>query len=90
MLVVSFFTLFKRPILLTLFEPDIARTLGVPINLCNYSVFALLIFTLVTTLQAIGGILAIGLIVTPAATVRQPWRSTAELIKQPAAAVGGA
>jgi ABC-type Mn2+/Zn2+ transport system permease subunit len=71
LLVVSCFTVFRRPILLTLFEPDVARTLGVPTHLFNYTIFALLIFTLVTTLQAIGGVLAIGLIVTPAATIRQ-------------------
>ena len=71
LLVVSCLTLFKRPILITLFEPDIARTLGIQTILFSYLLFALLIFTLVTTLQAIGGILAIGLIVTPAATVRQ-------------------
>lgn len=71
LLVVTCFTLFKRPILLTLFDQDIAKTLGVPVHFFNYMIFALLIFTLVTTLQAIGGVLTIGLIVTPAATVRQ-------------------
>ena len=63
-------SLFKRPILITLFEPTVARTLGVQVSLVRYGSFALLILVLVTTLQAVGCILSIGLIVTPGATVR--------------------
>jgi len=63
-------TLFRRPILLTVFEPEVAQTLGVPVRLVNYAGFALLILVLVTTLQAVGCILAIGMIVTPGATIR--------------------
>ncbi len=69
-LCVTLLSLFLRPILLTSFEPDVAQTLGVPVRLINYLGFALLILVLVTTLQAVGCILAIGLIVTPGATVR--------------------
>jgi len=65
------FSLFRRPILLNLFEPNVAVTLGVPVKWINYGVFALLILVLVTTLQAVGCTMAVGLIVTPAATVRQ-------------------
>jgi|GEM_PF-465017 len=71
LIAVSIFSLFRRPILLTLFEPNVARTLGVPVQILNYAVFALLIMVLVTTLQAVGCTMAVGLIVTPAATVRQ-------------------
>lgn len=70
-LAVGVFSILRRPLLLNLFEPDVAKTLGVKSNLLNYGIFALLILVLVTTLQAVGCILAIGLIVTPAATVRQ-------------------
>lgn len=62
---------FRRPIVVNLFEPDVAATLGVRTGLLNYGMFALLILVLVTTLQAVGTVLAIGLIVTPAAIVRQ-------------------
>ena len=57
--------------MVNLFEPDIAATLGVRTTLLNYGLFALLILVLVTTLQAVGAILALGFIVTPAAAVRQ-------------------
>jgi len=70
LLAVILLTLFQRPILLTAFQPDVAETLGVPVRVINYAGFALLILVLVTTLQAVGCILAIGLIVTPGATVR--------------------
>jgi len=67
---IAILTLFQRPILITLFEPNVAITLGVPVRIVHYTSFALLILVLVTTLQAVGCILAIGLIVTPGATVR--------------------
>lgn len=70
LLAIIILTLFQRPILLTLFEPNVAQTLGVPVRLVQYGSFALLILVLVTTLQAVGCILSIGLIVTPGATVR--------------------
>ena len=61
----------RRPILVSLFEPDVAVTLGVRTTWLSYGLFALLILVLVTTLQAVGAILALGFIVTPAAAVRQ-------------------
>lgn len=61
----------RRPILVNLFEPEVAATLGVRTAWLNYGLFALLILVLVTTLQAVGAILALGFIVTPAAAVRQ-------------------
>ncbi|MGE9266589.1 MAG: metal ABC transporter permease [Verrucomicrobiales bacterium] len=76
---VAVLTLFQRAILLTLFEPQVARSLGVPVKALHYGLFALLIFVLVTTLQAVGCILAIGLIVTPAATVR-PFTNSARTL----------
>jgi len=76
---VGVLALFRRSILLTLFEPQVAVSLGVPVRVLNYGLFALLIFVLVTTLQAVGCILAIGLIVTPAATVRHFTNSAGQL-----------
>lgn len=70
-LAVGVLAILRRPILATLFEPEVAATLGVRVAALNYGLFALLILVLVTTLQAVGAILALGFIVTPAATVRQ-------------------
>jgi manganese/iron transport system permease protein/iron/zinc/copper transport system permease protein len=61
--------LFMRPILLTLFEPNVAAAQGVPVRLIQYTVFALLVLSLVASLQAVGCVLSVGLLVTPAATI---------------------
>lgn len=67
MLVVS--NLLMRPILLTLFEPNVAAAQGVPIRSMQYLIFGLLVLSLVASLQAVGCVLSVGLLVAPAATV---------------------
>lgn len=62
-------TALHRPLLMTLFDPDVAATLGVPVRALNYLLLALLIVVLVSSLQAVGCMLALGLMVTPAATI---------------------
>lgn len=66
---VLFLALFQRPIIVTLFEPHVAASLGIPVRLLSYSLFALAILVLVSSLQAVGCILALGMLVSPAATV---------------------
>jgi manganese transport system permease protein len=61
--------LLMRPILLTLFEPNVAAAQGVPVRFIQYLVFALMVLALVSSLQAVGCVLSVGLLVTPAATV---------------------
>lgn len=61
--------LFRRPILIYLFDPDIATTLGIPSRLINYGMFTLIILVLVSSLQAVGAFLTLGLLVGPAATM---------------------
>ena len=62
-------TLFQRSIIVMLFEPNVARSLGIPVARMNYVLFALVILVLISSLQAVGCILALGLLVTPAATM---------------------
>ncbi|MES2997640.1 MAG: metal ABC transporter permease [Verrucomicrobiota bacterium] len=61
--------LFMRPILLTLFEPNVAAAQGVHVRAIQYLVFALLVLSLVASLQAVGCVLSVGLLVTPAAII---------------------
>lgn len=61
--------LLMRPILLTLFEPNVAAAQGVPVRAIQYLIFGLLVLALVSSLQAVGCVLSVGLLVTPAATV---------------------
>lgn len=62
-------TALQRPLLIYLFEPNIAASLGVPVRLLTYALFAVVILVLISSLQAVGCILSVGLLVAPAATV---------------------
>jgi manganese/iron transport system permease protein/iron/zinc/copper transport system permease protein len=61
--------LLMRPLLVTLFEPNVAAAQGVPVRFIQYLQFTLLILSLVASLQAVGCVLSVGLLVAPAATM---------------------
>ena len=61
--------LLMRPLLVTLFEPNVAAAQGVPVRLMQYLLFTLLVLSLVASLQAVGCVLSVGMLVAPAATV---------------------
>ncbi len=62
-------TALQRPLLIYLFEPNVAASLGVPVRFLNYALFGVVILVLISSLQAVGCILSVGLLVTPGATV---------------------
>lgn len=62
-------TVFARPLLLTLFESNVAAAQGVPVRSMNYLFFGLLVLALVASLQAVGCVLSVGLLVAPGATL---------------------
>lgn len=72
-------TALHRPLLMTLFDAEVAATLGVPVRALNYLLLAVLIVVLISSLQAVGCMLALGLLVTPAATVYLLTDSTSAL-----------
>jgi len=59
----------QRSYLLMLFEPAIARSQGVRTGVLNLLLAVLLVVTMVASVQGVGVILMLGLLVTPAATV---------------------
>ncbi len=59
----------QRPLLITLFDARAAATMGIPTRVFNYGIFALIILVLVSSLQAVGAFLTLGLLVAPAATM---------------------
>lgn len=61
--------LLMRPLLLTMFEPNVAAAQGVPVRAMQYLLFALLVLSLVASLQAVGCVLSVGMLVAPGATV---------------------
>lgn len=62
-------TALRRPLLITLFDARAAATMGIPVRAYNYGIFALIILVLVSSLQAVGAFLTLGLLVAPAATM---------------------
>ena len=60
---------FQRPLLIFLFDPRAAATMGIPTRAMSYGIFALIILVLVSSLQAVGAFLTLGLLVAPAATM---------------------
>lgn len=62
-------TALQRPLLIFLFDPRAAATMGIPTRTLNYGIFALIILVLVSSLQAVGAFLTLGLLVAPAATM---------------------
>ncbi|WP_035601138.1 metal ABC transporter permease [Haloferula sp. BvORR071] len=61
--------LLMRPLLLTLFEPNVAAAQGVPVRFMHYLQFTLLVLSLVSSLQAVGCVLSVGMLIAPAATI---------------------
>ncbi len=68
-IVLSLLILFQRPLLVFIFSPEIAATQGVRVKMMEYLMAAIVVITMVTSLQAVGALLALGLLVAPAATL---------------------
>lgn len=62
-------TVLHRPLIIYLFDPKAAAAMGIPTRAFSYGIFALLILVLVSSLQAVGAFLTLGLLVAPAATM---------------------
>lgn len=62
-------TALQRPLLIFLFDSRAAATMGIYTRALNYGIFALIILVLVSSLQAVGAFLTLGLLVAPAATM---------------------
>jgi ABC-type Mn2+/Zn2+ transport system permease subunit len=60
--------LFQRPLLLTLFDATVARASGIRIGWIETGLLALTVLGLVASLQAVGVLLSLGLLILPAAT----------------------
>jgi len=69
LLVLPLLVLFQRPLLLMLFEPAIASTQGVPVRTLRYFLMVVLVMAMISSLRAVGIILALGTLIGPAATV---------------------
>ncbi|HEY8902017.1 MAG TPA: metal ABC transporter permease [Chthoniobacterales bacterium] len=59
----------ERPLFLTIFEPSIAASQGIPVTALNYLLMGALVLSMIASLQAVGVVLALGMLVAPAATI---------------------
>jgi ABC-type Mn2+/Zn2+ transport system permease subunit len=59
----------QRPLLLALFEPSVAHTQGVNVGLLLALLIVLIVLAMISSLQAVGVLLSLGLLVFPAATI---------------------
>jgi len=58
-----------RPLLLLMFESSVARTQGVPAGRLSMLLVVLIVLSMVASLQAVGVLLSLGLLILPAATM---------------------
>jgi ABC-type Mn2+/Zn2+ transport system permease subunit len=61
--------LLHRPLKLALFEPSVAISQGISARALNFLLISLLVIVMISSLQAVGVVLALGLLIAPAATV---------------------
>jgi ABC-type Mn2+/Zn2+ transport system permease subunit len=58
-----------RPLLLLMFESSVAKTQGVPAGRLSMLLVVLIVLSMVASLQAVGVLLSLGLLILPAATM---------------------
>lgn len=79
-IVLTLVFLFYKELKLTSFDPVIARSYGMNVTGINYMLMFLLTLVAVTSLQTVGTILVIAMLITPAATAYQLTNSLAKMI----------
>ncbi|MFN7251239.1 MAG: metal ABC transporter permease [Anaerobacillus sp.] len=66
--VIGMIILFYRPLLLSTFDPTMAKATGLPVKFIHYMLMLLLSLVTVASLQAVGIILVVAMLITPGAT----------------------
>ncbi len=69
-LALGFVTFARRPLALAAFDPRFAATIGARPGLFDAALHGLVTLAIVASFEAVGSLLVVGLLVTPAATVR--------------------
>ena len=67
-LVLGLLGLFFKGLLLTSFDPVLAKTMGIPVSFYHYLLMGMLTLVSVTAMQSVGTILIVAMLITPAAT----------------------
>ncbi|HGC6762568.1 TPA: metal ABC transporter permease subunit [Streptococcus agalactiae] len=68
LIVLTLITIFFKELLLTSFDPVLAKSMGMRVSFYHYLLMILLTLVSVTAMQSVGTILIVALLITPAAT----------------------
>lgn len=68
LIVLTLITIFFKELLLTSFDPVLAKSMGMRVSFYHYLLMILLTLVAVTAMQSVGTILIVALLITPAAT----------------------
>lgn len=69
-LVIIILIFFNKELVLVAFDSEMAEAIGLPVWLLNLGLLMLIALTIVVSLRAVGNILVVAMLVTPAATAR--------------------
>jgi ABC-type Mn2+/Zn2+ transport system permease subunit/Mn-dependent DtxR family transcriptional regulator len=78
---------FYRYLFASTFQPVVAETMGIPVRLIHYFLMLLLSFAVVASLQTVGVILVVAMLITPAATALL-WSNRLQRVVWLAGAIG--
>ncbi|GEK30833.1 manganese ABC transporter permease [Kurthia zopfii] len=79
-IVILVVVIFFKPLLLTSFDPNMAKAFGVKVNAYHYLLMALLTVVAVSAMQSVGTILIVAMLITPAATAYLYTKSLSKMI----------
>ncbi len=79
-IVILVVVLFYKELLITTFDPTMAKAYGLPVEIINYGIMILLTLVSVASLQTVGVILVVALLITPASTAYLLTSSLAKMI----------
>ncbi len=59
----------QRPLMLALFDPHVAQSQGVRVSALNFVLMICLVLTMIASVQAVGPVLLLGMLIAPPATI---------------------
>lgn len=67
-LIIAAIYFFYQPLLITSFDPLLAKTVGIPVTLIQYGLLTLVASTVVSAFESVGAILVVAMLIIPGAT----------------------
>ncbi len=67
--IVLILAIFQRHLLLAIFDPAVAASIGIRVAWFDYLLIAMMVMAMIASLQAVGVVMSLGLLILPAATL---------------------